>query len=256
MRLRTFVLMAGVVALAMSPVYADSIDGKLVGAAGGWGYGAPGQTATLYGNGVNHGLGGTEYNVCTGIYKLDVKANADTGMAGIDVLFAASQTPDHYLWTFCADVRQDAPTDYVPFTIESPEAAFSSTRATNLRILFASYNSLKDGGWTNDEAAAFQALLWEVLFESDGKPIDPAHGDFTVTALSTGAEAIITGILDKWNTTAPVMAGIDVLHNDTYQDYAVTVRGFGGVPEPLTMLGMVASAGWVGGYIRRKRQLA
>jgi hypothetical protein len=234
----------------------------------GWGSGAPGS----YGP-------SSAYNeqVCTGIYRLaiDNAAGSFSGTGSNLVNYANSHggTVD----TFCADLYQDAPTQWTTYQILNvntweSDIGLSSTKAANLRELFGYFLPGSPGntqtGWTDDSAAAFETCVWEIMNETSGKyGVSQGDGSFYMMGESwTGtANTWLTELNNQAITGASAQAIVDpgadtdltVLYNSQTQDYAMFVPGIGGapeVPEPVTLFGVLAGAVCAGRmYLKRRR---
>jgi len=187
---------------------------------------------------------------------------------GVDIYAAF---PSGAMGTFCADMRQDAYSGWAVYEVyrpadapiggANPEDGMGEAKASDLRKLFFNYlYGGDDDVWTPDEAAAFQASVWEIIFEQESTyDVDSASddkGSFYMSYYWAGSW------ISMANTWLSALSGYDdpdiglrVLANDELQDYAITVPGLGGepIPEPLTMLGVFAGVAGLGGYIRRRR---
>jgi hypothetical protein len=146
-------------------------------------------------------------------------------------------------------------------------AAMTPARASYLRTLFAYYynqSNLVAGYNQNEEAAAFAACVWEIVNETPGN-YDLTSGNFQV---HQGKDQQGNDLDKKWITLGQTwltdlttkdvpsqMPGLWALVDPTSQDFAIVLDGVISrpVPEPVTMLGLVLSAGSVIGYIRRRK---
>jgi hypothetical protein len=259
---------AVIVSLAVAPAMATSytsygtVEAKLVGAPC-WGSSTPGQV-----NGLNNG-GVYEGGVCTGIYRLQVNMDTrsySTGDAGQKLVEYAGKTG--LLDTFCCDVWENAPSDYVPYTIidaaDAPmgEHAMGGTKAKDLARLMQKYYAgiLPNPAWTNETAAAFQACVWEIVSETKTSTYgyDLSNGSFTEdNALSAGWLTTAQGWLNNLGNTEPDIK-VYALGKEGAQDYAFFWAGGGyipphAVPEPLTILGLLGAVGSAVGYLRTRR---
>jgi len=166
----------------------------------------------------------------------------------------------HMLDTFCADLEQWALSDFTTYDVYHPEYApiggdnspMGIEKAWDLRRLF-SQRTGETG--TNDGAAAFQAAVWEIIYEDSGTYdvtggrlwLEDASGDNSW--LST-ANTWLAGL----GTDKPEV-GLRVLANEDYQDYALVVTDLPAdpVPEPVTLAGLALGVGSLVGYLRRRR---
>jgi hypothetical protein len=175
-----------------------------------------------------------------------------------------------YAMTFCADLKEYVYTnDWVERYIYKPalapigngNIAMGDIKAADLRRLWDQYSSYGLGssytlGATtydvNQTAAAFQAAVWEIIYQA-GTTYDVTAGTTTITG---GAW---TTLANYWLTHLEANdpdIGLRVLVSDGRQDFAIIVPGIGRdpIPEPVTMAGLLLGIGGLGGYIRRRRR--
>jgi len=258
---------------ATTSAWAESVNGtisvKYVSA-------APAQAAWTY---LNDGVAQGPYY--TGQYNLQI--NPNYAATGYGATIVKSYGKGAIIGTFCADVRQEAPSDFQVYTISAPEDApvggantpMGTQKAWDLRHLF--YLHLLDVARTGtdsnnitqaDRAAAFEAAVWEIINETSGtydvKYQDATKGNFYVQPYWWNGDWMTTANSYLADVTAMSAdrtkdLGLGVMTNDTWQDYALIVPGFTGwegstplIPEPLTMLGVFAGVAGVAGYIRKR----
>lgn len=260
--LAAFLLLAGT-------AYADSIEDKSLGTVMlRYVNCSPRGVATIYLDGVQLGT------VYTGQYNLELKPDYTPPTPddeGWDVYDAADY--DQYgrliVGTFCADVRQYAPTGTTwrlyhvympedgplcgPATDPNPDAM--GARADDLRRLFSNnFGVWEDGINDDNEAAAFALATWEIIFETTGTyKVSSGEGRFYTTST-----AGFVGLANQWLNELPngsTDVNLRILVNEDKQDYAVVVSGDGDepIPEPLTMLSVCLGLGALGRYARRRR---
>ena len=116
--------------------------------------------------------------------------------------------------------------------------------------LYLSYADTVD---TDDQAAALQMAMWEVVFESDANAYDVTGGDLHISARSSAVDLANTmlGDLPDHFTVPPCLK---VLHTDLHQDMLWCEPGTGtDVPEPAT-LSLLGFGGLM--MLRRRRRKA
>lgn len=230
-------------------------------------YSGPGptQAAYVYLDGKNIDA---PYNraIYTGMYMLQLHADsAATPVTGdpAKLLLAPGHGRDVVIGGFCTDILQDASTAPSLYNIYVPSAApvgagntaMGTAKAQDLGRLFYAYGH---SGFTADQAAAFQACVWEIVYETPGAAYDVTSGRLRLDpAWGSG-----------WTTTANIWLGslkditqvdpdVRVLVSDNFQDFSVTAPGLGTrttvVPEPLTMLGVFFGVSGLAGYLRKRR---
>jgi len=199
-------------------------------------------------------------SVVVGVYQLDIAA---TGATGEGAALAGTRVS-----AFCMDIRQSVPSGstYRPYTIDyvdtapigAGNTAISAAKADDLRRLFGMLINGPSTGVDHidlssaNQAAAFQAAVWEIVFESASNAYDVHLGDLVI-----GGGTTWTGLADTYlahlHNYAPEM-GLRALKSECYQDFALYVPGTGDrppVPEPVTMLSSLLSIGALGAYIRK-----
>ncbi len=203
--------------------------------------------------------GSTTNGLLTGRYNLQLDPTyAPTG-EGVDVY--AEADANGRIGTFCADVRQWAPTSYKVYDVYLPEDApigganspMDEAKAWDLRRLF---NQRTGETGTNDGAAAFQAAVWEIIYEESGT-YDVTSGDLSMTIYSgwgSGWLATANDWLDALGTDQPDV-GLRVLANADKQDFAMWVPDLPGgvIPEPLTAVALLLGGAALTAYSRRRR---
>ncbi|MCX5677118.1 MAG: hypothetical protein NTX87_19185 [Planctomycetota bacterium] len=217
-----------------------------------------------------------------------------TGDAG-GTLWAQAEANGFVVGAYCIDIRQDAPTPggsnppepfrrYDLYSLQDAPlvrgmtAAMGTTKANDLRKLFGYWNpawstpgySDLNTGWSGDAyAGAFQVAVWEIVNETDmvGGAYDYnlsfGSGSFWISEYTLSGPGGWSGI--AWNAQGTGwlsnLAGMtprtDVvaLVNEDFQDYALTVQGFGSghAPEPATLAGVAMGIGCLVRYLRKRR---
>jgi hypothetical protein len=203
------------------------------------------------------GGGNSGLNVYAGVYMLDKTAGTGEGTIW----------PNGLIPSFCIELHQVAPEYTNTYEVEKPKDVYNSfidayigtTKANYLRELWGRFY---DPAWANggshttqqnNNAEAFAAAVWEIIYEN--LPTTPAGWDVTADGTSGPKGFRCENIdsskanlyLHSLNGCGP-MADLRAFVNGCKQDYIVQV------PEPatITMLGLSA----VFGLIRRKRASA
>jgi len=196
-----------------------------------------------------------------------------------------------FLGAYCIDIRQDAPTPGgssppEPFRrydlynlqdaplVRGMSAAMGATKASDLRKLFGYWTDewsdpgYSLNGWSGDAyAGAFQVAVWEVVNETDmvggAYNYNLSSGSFWINEYTLSGPGGWSRI--AWNTLGTGwlnnLAGMtprtDVvaLVNEDFQDYALTVQGFGSrhTPEPVTLAGVAMGISCLVRYVRKRR---
>ena len=221
---------------------------------------SPGITTDLSGtfDGVQESYGpGTVY---TGVYNL---ANDPTRATGQGVTI--SNVVGTSIQAFCMDVLQQAPgnfSQYQVMTLESgpiggSNTAMGTTRANEIRELFGRFYS---PSFTNTQAAAFEAAIWEIEYESPGNPLSVSSGNVTVGQSNPAMQAVANGWLSSLTGNPSYYdSNVRAIGSGTYQDYVFTtgnsVVGQLPVPEPLTIASVVMAMGGLGMYLRKRTRM-
>jgi len=217
----------------------------------------PKQAAYTYVDGVKKGP------FYTGTYKLELDPAVQVGAEAVTLVESAA--PSYVISSNCADLMEYAPGNFQLYDIYLPKDApigggqgpMDPDRPADLRRLFDRHlGKVVD----DNTAAAFQACVWEIIYEGTGdydvNYLSDDKGTFYVEEYS-GSDWRLTanGWLDDLGTVDPDI-GLRVLANMGAQDYAITIAGLGSrpvIPEPLTMLGVFLGVSSLAGYVRRKR---
>jgi hypothetical protein len=219
-------------------------------------------TVTVAYTGVNPGeiltVKSPSYNgqAWVGVYNLNVTSGTGEGAALVGSLGA-----------FCVDIWQAATTSSKLYNVDSVDnaptggsnvalsliAGLYGTRADDLRRLFGLLVSGFDGlstnvsSLSNVQAAAFQAAVWEIAFESS-TDYDVTSG---VMQVAGNVAAYANEYLDALGQ-ANSESGVTALTNATYQDFVV----YSPVPEPITMFSAFVAISGLGLYVRRRTGVA
>lgn len=170
----------------------------------------------------------------------------------------------------CIDVTQRASTHYRDYSIvpltDAPLTPYtgvepmSATRAALLENLWYDHFDLDwiaPGPYSSTEkrmAEAFNAAVWELVFEEEGNSLDILDGALKVANVNYASMA------NTW--LANLDAGGDrttlyALSSSSYQDYVVLIPTRDDdkvVPEPITMTGLLIGVGSLATYMRKRRR--
>jgi hypothetical protein len=218
---------------------------------------SPGITTDLSGtfDGVQETYGpGTVY---TGVYNLTNDPTRATGQGVTISNDLGSSIP-----AFCMDVLQDAPNNFAQYqviTLDSgaiggANTAMGTTRANEIRELFGRFYSQS---FTNTQAAAFQAAIWEIEYEAANNPLDVNSGSVVVAQSNPAVQTVADGWLGSLTGNPSYYDNnVRAIGNGTYQDYVFTTSttnpGVFPVPEPLTITAVVMALGGLGMYVRKR----
>jgi len=178
-----------------------------------------------------------------------------------------------YASTFCSDILQSATGTWLRYDIYTPEAApiggsqnpMGPTKAADLRKLFKLYGDYGVGNldWgdvgntpttaeKNEQSAAFQAAVWEIIYETAAYNIK--ENTFKITSNETWTY-LDTYWLAHLGTLDPNI-GLRVLVSENQQDFSIIVPGVGkdAIPEPVTMAGLMLGIGGLVTYVRKRRK--
>lgn len=246
---RTFIACAAVVALA-GTASAATIKAKYTGL---------GQNSGTYNLSMTHSSGVITANVHAGALKHQVQGDSQT--------FAGAM-----LRTFCIDIAQNVVGQVKTYDIvsvasapepDAPTGAIGSIRAGYLQSLYA--NAIDAGlldkrgsatdAMTNQQAAAFQLVVWELAFEDAGI-LSAAVGlgnykdllkvdAFKITNSINVTIANLTEGFFEWAFAGDSLGGLRAMVSGTAQDQLIVI--------PLPTGGALAMAGLAGLAIRRRR---
>jgi hypothetical protein len=208
------------------------------------------------------GSSGYEGNVYTGVYRLALNPEPGSYSGPEAQALIEASAPGYVAGTFCMDLRQDAPQGaYRRYDIVTPEYArvgsgntpIGPDRADDLRRLFGKYFTTN---FSDVEAAAFQACVWEIVYERSGV-YDVYSGNLHIWETWGSGWGSLANNWLGYLGDHPNMK-LRALVNTTYQDYALTIPGVGGaepVPEPATMLSAFLAISSLGLYVRKRTRL-
>ncbi len=180
--------------------------------------------------------------------SISVSTPSYTGSAGEFVGFLNGNS----FATFCTDLAQTFffNTTYNDYSVVDGDTAWGTAKSRSLDKA-VSY-MLAAGGPTNaSNSAAYQAMVWEVLYETSGT-FSFTGGTFTASSGDAAAQTALNGI--NWGSIAgqAVTHNVDQLYSRSHQDFMV----YAPVPEPETYAMMLAGLGLMGAVARRRTRIA
>ena len=139
----------------------------------------------------------------------------------------------------------------------SAASVFGSTKANDLGRLYTAHHAVIDGnGSTNDDSAAFQLAVWEIVNEKSTNPYSLSAGDLQIGSSSTGYGTAAGWLSTLDTVTSTYSANIWSVTNNQgpsgpgAQDVAI----FAPIPEPETYAMLLAGLGLMGFIARRRKQ--
>ncbi|HMX16773.1 MAG TPA: PEP-CTERM sorting domain-containing protein [Rhodocyclaceae bacterium] len=154
--------------------------------------------------------------------------------------------------TFCTDLAQSFSfnTTYTDYSVVDGVLAWGAAKSLSMDKAI-SY-MLAAGGPTNaNNSAAYQAMIWEVLYETSGT-FSFTSGTFKASSTNAAAQTALNGI--NWGAiaTQAVTYSVDQLYSPRHQDFLV----YAPVPEPESYAMMLAGLGVMGAIARRRTRAA
>ena len=141
-----------------------------------------------------------------------------------------------------------------------PGGAIQGGQYDRLLKLYALFYNKGDGSWTNTEAAAFGASVWEIVWESPASKILPTSYDvdadllrvYNNTAVINRAQHMLDDVLAS--DVVPYGELYALVNTTAGQDQMIAFGvGSNNVPEPLTLLAIGSAGMGLAGYVRRRR---
>jgi len=200
----------------------------------------------------------------TGAYMFEIDPTAPRTGLGLDL------PAGEMFGAVCIDVTQRTSSSYrdysiipltdaplTPYTGVEPMGANRAALLENLWHDHFDLDWIAPGGYTLTErkkAEAFNAAVWELVFEEEGNALNILDGALKV------ANVNYTSLANDW------LAGLDIngerttlyaLSNNCYQDYVVLIPTRDDdrvVPEPITMTGLLIGVGSLATYVRKRRR--
>jgi len=218
---------------------------------------SPGMATDLSGtfDGVHESYG--PGSVYAGVYDLANDPTHATGQ-GVTISNALGTT----IHGFCMDVLQSASSNFQQYqviTLDSgpvggADTAMGTTRANEIRELFGRFYSQS---FTNTQAAAFQAAIWEIEYEAANNPFDVTSGSVVVAQSDPAVQTVANGWLGSLTgNSAYYDNNVHAISNGSYQDFVFTTSttnlGVSPVPEPLTVTAVMMALGGLGMYVRKR----
>jgi hypothetical protein len=197
-------------------------------------------------------------SVSTGVCNLSNDVTRATG-SGVTI----SDLLGSNIHAFCIDIRQSVPGSYSLYNvIDLPtgpigdgNTAMGVARANQIRELFGRFYATS---FTNNQAAAFQAAIWEIENEGTCNPLNVSTGNALIGQGNATMQAIANQYLSALTGNELFFDyNVRAIGNDCRQDFVFTVPGImppGGppVPEPITMGAIALALGGLGVYVRKR----
>jgi hypothetical protein len=184
-------------------------------------------------------------------------------------------------YAYCIDLAQNTNGSYQTYELMDLEDApvngmvgpMSAAKANDLRELFGKvywkdytdttggFRGFQGGG---DKAKhAFAAAMWEIIYEKTTVGYDIDSGSLTMVGMDFGSQTpSATDLANSWlaqitGDTSSYNDKVVALVHNSYQDFALSIgvseHEFDPIPEPMTMLAVLAGGAGLGGYLRRRR---
>lgn len=200
----------------------------------------------------------------TGVYRYRIDRNHDeTNWSEMDIFDPGSLV--EWFPGFCMELTQYT-NGWDTYTVKDLESApvpgclIDSVKTDLLSEFWGEYGPQYGqweswDGWSDgDYAEAFQVGIWELIYENDlVSGYDVTAGDVWVNPAKIQYSVVdLNDWLNSLDGTG-TMATLRAITHPNYQDVLVVVPGH--VPEPVTVVGVLAGIGALGGYIRRRRKL-
>ena len=208
-------------------------------------------------DGVSYKIGGgTSKNTTAGRFKWTRTGGSWTD----DPIYY--DAPNKKFFAFCVDLADTVKngSNYT-YNLAASATVFGSAKATDLALLWENAYS-ESLTWAAADAQAFQAVVWEIVYET-ASTYDLGSGNFELTGLdTTGGSSSAASKASEWigklnNDQWTDFATLVVMYGDA-QDQIFEVEGGGDnfVPLPSSALAGIAFLGLLGLVrVRRKRHL-
>lgn len=186
-------------------------------------------------------------NQQAGVLNVSVYADNQTHSSPGSLLAGTS------FYTYCVELTQtlaSPTTSLMDYNVVASTAQVTTAKLNTLGQLFSQVGPSALGGLTSSQGTAFQAAIWEVVYETASGPYNLAGGNISFTPGSVSS-ADLTWANNLLNA-APVATAysLEVLHSNKSQDYLVITQ----VPEPEAYGMALAGLGVVGFALRRRRK--
>jgi len=175
-------------------------------------------------------------------------------------------------FSYCLEPLQPIEMSSYVFSIGSLAGTdgISASEADLIRELFGRYDPLLrndptgpyTGGTFRTAAAALQLAVWKINLDAATETL--GSWDFTSGLMRVGstgvtiesgasakADAVALLMLNSLDGTGPMACGLEGLRNDSKQDLLIQ-----GIPEPVTMAGLMLGIGGLVTYVRKRRMAA
>jgi hypothetical protein len=185
-----------------------------------------------------------------------------------ELLVTTAAANGGWVGTYCSDMFQDTPSSWTEYTIvdtaDAPvgagQTAMGAEKAGDIAQLFDRYYA---SAVNNVTCAAFQACVWEIIYEDPTNSYNVGSGDAYMahyyggdTWLDTLAQPWLDSLTDAYTYVNIDPADVKAMVDCNYQDFAVFLEGAGGVPpipEPVTVFGLFLGLGAAAKYVRGRR---
>lgn len=151
--------------------------------------------------------------------------------------------------TYCTDLSQTFGfgNTYTDYTVVDGATAWGAAKSLDLDRALSNF-AQNSHPTSNVESALTQAIVWEILYETEGNPYDFSSGTFTATSGDSTVQAGLSGV--NWGALPGTVVTLhaDQLFSPNSQDFLVTTA----VPEPSTYALLIAGLAGIGFVARRR----
>lgn len=210
-------------------------------------------------------------NVFAGSLNHDFSTQAQVGVGAVDENSPGNALNGRTIGTFCTDILENVDSRWRTNNLANVIQAPTTQNAANSAMGFDKSNRLAQlynygqhaglingaGGWADatgsptsrDKAAAWQLLVWEIVFGDANDPNWESNGALRVTGLSTSVRNYFAQFRDLSTSYSSEMAGFRAASRPGSQDQLVIIPLPPAVYAGAGMLGLVMGAK----YMRRRQ---